>query len=125
LISVARATLCKLQRMRLLERGEQTAQLARVLQQAGTGRGRVVLVSGAAGMGKTSLVRTFARVAADHEATVRIGACDDLHAPPSRPSAMSRPGRAGWDARCRATPTAPRCSTRSSTSSTIPYVRWC
>jgi DNA-binding CsgD family transcriptional regulator len=32
-------------------------------------------------MGKTSLVRTFARVAADHDATVRIGACDDLHAP--------------------------------------------
>jgi ATP/maltotriose-dependent transcriptional regulator MalT len=80
-VFVARATLCKLLGMRLLERGEQTARLSQVLQQAGERRGRVVLVSGSAGVGKTSLVRTFARVAADQDATVRIGACDDLHAP--------------------------------------------
>src|SRR5690606_27485610 len=51
-------------------------------------------------IGKTSLVRNFARVAADAGATVRVGACDDLHAPrafaPFRDiaSSPSRLGRA-------------------------------
>src|SRR5918996_1599892 len=67
--------------MRLLERGEQTARLLEVLTQAEHGQGRVVLVSGSAGIGKTSLVNAFAQVASDHDASVRLGACDDLHAP--------------------------------------------
>lgn len=67
-----------------------------------------MLVSGSAGIGKTSLVRTFARVAADQDATVRIGACDDLHAPrafaPFRDFARrpSRLGRALHDGADRA-----------------------
>jgi DNA-binding CsgD family transcriptional regulator/tetratricopeptide (TPR) repeat protein len=67
--------------MRLLERGEQTEQLTQVLQQARQRRGRIVLVGGPAGIGKTSLVHAFAQMATDEGATVRIGACDDLHAP--------------------------------------------
>jgi ATP/maltotriose-dependent transcriptional regulator MalT len=67
--------------MRLLERGEQTAQLTRVLQQAKQRRGRIVLVGGPAGIGKTSIANAFAHAAAEEGATVRIGACDDLHAP--------------------------------------------
>src|SRR5438045_5563616 len=42
------------------------------------GHGATVLVAGEAGLGKTSLLRTFAaRVAG--QATVLAGACDDLH----------------------------------------------
>jgi ATP/maltotriose-dependent transcriptional regulator MalT len=67
--------------MRLLERSEQIARLIEVLKRAEDRQGRVVLVSGPAGIGKTSLVTAFAGVAADHDASVRIGACDDLHSP--------------------------------------------
>ncbi len=64
--------------MRLLERDGQMVTLARVLERAEGRHGRVVLVSGPAGIGKTSLVRGFAAVAEEAGATVRVGACDDL-----------------------------------------------
>jgi ATP/maltotriose-dependent transcriptional regulator MalT len=64
--------------MRLLERDDELARLRRVLARAEGRRGQMVLVSGPAGIGKTSLVRAFAAEAEEAGATVRIGACDDL-----------------------------------------------
>jgi DNA-binding CsgD family transcriptional regulator/tetratricopeptide (TPR) repeat protein len=65
----------------LLEREEQLATLAGVF--AGvmeTGRGRMVLVSGEAGIGKTSLVRRFCSDAGN-SARVLWGTCDVLFTP--------------------------------------------
>jgi DNA-binding CsgD family transcriptional regulator len=63
--------------MRLLERDAALAQLESVLAEAAGGRGAVALVSGEAGIGKTSLL---ARFASDHAVSARVlwGACDDL-----------------------------------------------
>ena len=63
--------------MLLLERDAALAQLDAALAEAAEGRGAVALVSGEAGIGKTSLV---ARFAGDRAATARVlwGACDDL-----------------------------------------------
>ncbi len=47
---------------------------------AAAGHGSVVLVAGEAGIGKTSLVRAFARAAAER-GRVLLSACDDLMAP--------------------------------------------
>jgi predicted ATPase len=65
---------------RLLERDAELRGLRETLRQAGRGRGSVVLVSGEAGIGKTSLVRAFAEHARAH-ARVLIGVCDDLVTP--------------------------------------------
>lgn len=64
----------------LLERDEHLAALAAALDDAATGNGRVVLVSGEAGGGKTSLVRAFGEA---QDAAVRVlwGSCDDLGNP--------------------------------------------
>ena len=62
----------------LLERGPQLASLGRYLSDAAAGRGRVVLVHGEAGVGKTALVRRFC---ADAHARVLWGACDPLSTP--------------------------------------------
>ena len=66
--------------MRLLERESALADLNVALAAARRGQGRVALVSGGAGLGKTSLVRAFL---ADLDAgvAVREGACDDLLTP--------------------------------------------
>src|SRR5918995_1354245 len=64
----------------LLERDAELRRLRETLRGAGQGRGSVVLVSGEAGIGKTSLVRAFAREAAG-QARVLAGACDDLVTP--------------------------------------------
>ncbi|HSK35474.1 MAG TPA: AAA family ATPase [Actinomycetota bacterium] len=64
----------------LLERDAELRRLRETLRGAGQGRGSVVLVSGEAGIGKTSLVRVFAREAAGR-ARVLAGACDDLVTP--------------------------------------------
>ena len=64
--------------MRLLERDDQTRVLGDVLERAIGRRGRVVLVHGPAGIGKSSLVRGFAESAETTGAVVRIGACDDV-----------------------------------------------
>jgi len=72
---------------RLLERQPQLARLASAVGTAATGRGRVVLVTGEAGIGKTSLVRTFLG-GLGRDVRVLRGACDDLLAP--RPLAPLR-----------------------------------
>jgi DNA-binding CsgD family transcriptional regulator/tetratricopeptide (TPR) repeat protein len=66
--------------MDLLERETDLGILDSALDEAGRGVGSVVLVSGEAGIGKTSLVRTFTH---NHNEDARIlwGACDDLTTP--------------------------------------------
>ena len=64
----------------LLERDATLEALTHAVSEAAEGRGSVVLVTGEAGIGKTSLVRAFAeRSAAD--ARLLLTACDDLMAP--------------------------------------------
>jgi hypothetical protein len=79
----------------LLERDGELEGLEGALDRAARGAGSVVLVSGEAGIGKTSLVRAFLRAAA-HRATVLQGACDDLLTPrtlgPLRDAARTRGG---------------------------------
>ncbi len=66
--------------MALAERSTQLDDLARALDQAVQGRGRTVLLSGEAGIGKTSVLRAFVDAAASH---VRVfeGRCDELITP--------------------------------------------
>jgi predicted ATPase len=66
--------------VRLLERAAELRRLEETLRHAGRGRGSVVLVSGEAGIGKTSLVRAFAEHARER-ARVLVGVCDDLVTP--------------------------------------------
>jgi predicted ATPase len=65
---------------RLLERDAELGLLREALERAGRGHGSAVLVSGEAGIGKTSLVRAFA-AAARRDARVLTGQCDDLVTP--------------------------------------------
>src|SRR4051794_11535118 len=64
----------------LLERDEELAVLAEARNAAAAGRGRVVIVSGEPGIGKSALVERFV---ADlgRGARVLAGACDDLSIP--------------------------------------------
>jgi len=66
--------------MELLEREPYLETLNVALKQVASGQGRMVLISGEAGIGKTSLVERFAQT---HRNTARIvwGACDDLFTP--------------------------------------------
>jgi DNA-binding CsgD family transcriptional regulator/tetratricopeptide (TPR) repeat protein len=64
----------------LLERGEAMGALAGAVESAASGAGSAVLVTGEAGIGKTSLVRAFVERVADR-ADVLSGACDDLITP--------------------------------------------
>jgi predicted ATPase len=64
--------------MQLLERENALAELAEAQASAARGRGRVVLVTGEPGIGKTTLV---ARFAAESDARVLLGTCDDLTIP--------------------------------------------
>ena len=61
----------------LLERENELALLAGLLIDVGSAGGRVVLVRGEAGIGKTTLVREFIDRHQD-EAHVLVGSCDDL-----------------------------------------------
>ncbi|WP_428410498.1 helix-turn-helix transcriptional regulator [Hyphococcus sp.] len=63
----------------LLERDNELTTLNHCLDQAKTGRGSVVLVSGEAGVGKTSLLRAFADQ--HSEAKICWGMCDALYTP--------------------------------------------
>ncbi|HEY6133973.1 MAG TPA: AAA family ATPase, partial [Rubrivivax sp.] len=63
----------------LVERGESLALLAGGLAAAGGDGGRIVLVAGEAGIGKTSVLRAFAHTLP--EAAVWWGACDALQTP--------------------------------------------
>ena len=64
----------------LLERAAELAALDNSLTQAIAGPGSFVLVSGEAGVGKTSLVRAFCDVRRSHT-RVLWGACDPLFTP--------------------------------------------
>src|SRR5262245_20138356 len=66
--------------MELLERDHALSQLDAALKDAATGQGRIVLVSGEAGIGKTALIERFI---ATHRASTRVlwGACDALFTP--------------------------------------------
>src|SRR5262249_46276664 len=65
---------------RLLERDQELATLAALLQACGSGQGRVALISGEAGIGKTALVdHVLAR--APHGVRSLWGACEALFAP--------------------------------------------
>lgn len=66
--------------MDLVERHTQLAELNAALRDAQAGRGCVVLVSGEAGAGKTTLVRRFAEDITD-QSRVLWGMCDDLATP--------------------------------------------
>jgi DNA-binding CsgD family transcriptional regulator len=63
----------------LLERDDAVATLERALASTRTGGGRLVLVSGEAGVGKSALVTAFCSGAAD--VRVLAGACDGLWTP--------------------------------------------
>lgn len=65
--------------MELVERGELLATLSAYLAEARAGSGRLVLLSGEAGVGKTSLVRAF--TAQESGARVLWGTCDPLATP--------------------------------------------
>ena len=64
----------------LLEREDALAALHGALSEVRAGSGRVLLVSGEAGIGKTALVRVFV-AAAGRSTRVFIGACDPLFTP--------------------------------------------
>jgi predicted ATPase len=64
----------------LLERDDTLAVLAGAVAAAAAGRGSVAIVSGEAGIGKTSLVRAFVAEATGR-ARLLVAACDDLMAP--------------------------------------------
>ena len=79
----------------LLERDDTLASLIGAVEDAAAGRGSVVLVSGGAGIGKTSVVRAFAGAAAGR-GRVLLSSCDDLIAPrtlgPLRDAALESEG---------------------------------
>ncbi|HEU4895012.1 MAG TPA: ATP-binding protein, partial [Acidimicrobiia bacterium] len=62
--------------MLLLERDQAQSRLHALLDEARSGHGRVALIRGEAGIGKTSLTRTF--VESIDDAHVLWGGCDDL-----------------------------------------------
>jgi DNA-binding SARP family transcriptional activator len=67
----------------LLERDDELASLLRIVRSvARTGRGTVVLITGEAGSGKSSLTRALLD-RLDDEIVVAVGGCDDLLAPRS------------------------------------------
>jgi ATP/maltotriose-dependent transcriptional regulator MalT len=64
----------------LLERDGELAALGEALDRAIAGQGSVVVILGEAGIGKTSVLRSF-MAQAKHRARVLSGACDDLMTP--------------------------------------------
>ena len=72
-----RLTLMERAQVVLLEREEQLGLMVDLLAGVGSSGGRVVLIRGEAGIGKSSLVREFLEAHAD-EARTYFGSCDDL-----------------------------------------------
>lgn len=66
--------------MKLLERDEHLAALARYLDESLVDGGRLVLVEGEAGIGKTSLLARF-RASVPEGTRVLLGSCDNLSTP--------------------------------------------
>lgn len=66
--------------MPLLERGPLLATLGALLGEAGAGHGRLAVLSGEAGVGKTALVQEFIR-SVGGAAQILLGACDPLSTP--------------------------------------------
>jgi len=64
----------------LLERSESLDALFRLAAEAATGSGRLALIGGEAGVGKTALIRHFSR-AVSREIRVVCGGCDPLSLP--------------------------------------------
>ena len=84
--------------MSLLEREHQLRRLQAALERARQGQGATVLVSGEAGIGKTSLLQAFA-AGAGETTRLLVGACEDLITPrplgPFRDMARDAGGLAG------------------------------
>ena len=76
--------------MDLLERGRHLETLTACLGEVAAGAGRLVFVSGEAGIGKTTLVRRFAEDAHDR-AHIAFASCDALSTP--GPLGAPRDGR--------------------------------
>ncbi len=70
------------QQTALVGREREQQRLNELLTDTSLGRGRLVLLSGEAGIGKTTLVRDLARVARERRALVLSGACYDLTTTP-------------------------------------------
>ncbi|HKJ56139.1 MAG TPA: AAA family ATPase [Nitriliruptoraceae bacterium] len=66
--------------MLLEDRDETLGQLRDGLEVARSGHGRIAVVAGEAGVGKTALLRAFIEEVGD-DGTVLVGACDDLLTP--------------------------------------------
>jgi predicted ATPase len=64
-----------------LERGEELAQLTALFDTARAGEGRVALVYGDAGIGKTTLLRQFVDARVKPPVRLLWGGCDALHTP--------------------------------------------
>ena len=64
----------------LLERDSELAELRAAVREATAGRGRVVLLHGEAGIGKTSLVNAL-RAEPSDGARVLVGSCDAMSTP--------------------------------------------
>src|SRR5207247_10275346 len=80
--------------MHLLERQHVREQLAGVLSAVESGQGRLVLLGGEAGVGKSALVREFGE-SVTARARVLIGACDPLSTPTPLGPLLDIPGALG------------------------------
>jgi DNA-binding CsgD family transcriptional regulator len=76
---IASDHVCEPAQLKLLERESALQSLGEALAEARAGRGRTVLVSGEAGIGKTSLVAEF--VSSQSDARVLWGGCEALFSP--------------------------------------------
>lgn len=71
--------------MGFVGRQREGEQLANAFKHAATGSGRIVLVAGEPGIGKTGLAAQFARTQHSNGATVLFGRCDEDSGVPYRP----------------------------------------